>query len=438
MRINWHPFFETPGDKGGGGGESGTAVLDKGAIREKQPKADEDTGLIDTLIGDKDLLDMDEQDKEEKPDKEEVEELEVEEPEIDTNARGIDLTKIKEKYPDFAKTDEFKELRNAYYRETKYTELFPTIEDAKEAAENNETFNKLNNDLVNNGDPASLLMAVKEANPEAYKKLATGFLDTLAKMDNATFTEAVDPVIRRAARRIFDDGQRILKRNPESDDGKALVATARNIMQHFFEDPDAINKEEPKPDTRLTEKERELSQRENAIKQERFQGAANLTISSVEKNLDKMILQGLDPDGKFNEFTRDTLVEKIKNGIKGQIDKDSLHVRKMGSLWKRAEAEGYSRDSLSRIVSAYLERARPIIPGVRNKFRSIAIKGRTPDTDDNESNNERGPRIVSRGRSGRAPENDGKTNLKRADPKKIDYAHTSDDDIFEGKVKLKG
>src|SRR5215831_9648539 len=170
-------------------------VDDKPEVKSgvKPEKADEDTGLIDTLIGDKDLLDMDEKEKVEEEQEPELE-TELEEPEeIDTNARGIDLAKVKEKYPDFAKTDEFRELRNAYYRESKYTEYFPTIEDAKEAAENNETFNKLNNDLVNNGDVTSLLNAVKEANPDSFKKITTGFLDTLSKIDDKAFVDAVNP-----------------------------------------------------------------------------------------------------------------------------------------------------------------------------------------------------------------------------------------------------
>ncbi len=430
MFKHWHPYFDAPDKEVGG-----TAVLDKAVI--KPEKSDDDTAFLDTLIGDH----TDDEKGEEEKEDDKLEDLledpeDKEEIEIDTNARAIDLTKIKEKYPDFAKTSEFKELRNAYHREAQYTELFPTLEDAKEAAENNETFTKLNNDLVNNGDATSLLTAVKEANPESFKKLTTTFLDTVAKLDNASYVEVITPVVKRLARQIYNEGSKILKRNADSDDGKALVATARNIMQYAFDDAEAINKDEPLPDNRITDKEKELSTRENAIKVEKFNSAYGVCVTSVEKNLDKAILQGLDPDGKFNEFTRDTLVEKIKNEIKSQIDKDSLHARRMTSLWKRAEQSGYSRESLSSIVSAYLERARPVIPTVRNKFRSIAIKGKVT-TDNNEEDNDRGPKITTRGRSGRAPSNDGKVNIRAVDSKKIDYRQTSDDDIFNGKVKLK-
>jgi len=208
-------------------------------------------------------------------------------------------------------------------------------------------------------------------------------------------------------------------------------------MQYAFQDADAIDKDEPKIDPKVSEKEKELEQREVAIRQEKFNGAYQVAVQSLERNLDKAILQGLDPDGKLNEFTRDVLVEKIKNDVKSQIDKDQTHLRRMTSLWKRSEQQGFSRESLSSIVTAYLERARPIIPAARNKFRSIAIKGRTADKDD-EDTNDKELRVVTRGRSGRAPSNDGKVNLRNVDSRKIDYRKTSDADIFEGKVKLKG
>lgn len=424
------PFFTAPDNDG-----SGTAaVADTPVV--KPPKADDDTALLDGLIGDKDLIDLDEQDKEDDDKEEKVEVIEDDKDDelIDTNARALDFAKIKEKYPDFAKTNEFREMRNSYHREAKYTELFPTIEDAQEAAENNETFVKLNDDILNHGDATSLLNAVKQASPDSLKKLSLGFLDSVAKLDNNLYIEAVSPVIKRLARQINVEGQRALKRNPDSDDGKALIATARNIMQYAFEDADAIDKDDPKPDEKVSQREKELTQREEQIRTEKFQGAYSIASNSVEKNLDKAILQGLDPDGKFNDFTRDTLVEKIKNDIKRQIDHDQLHIRRMTSLWKRAEQSGFNRESLSRIVTAYLERARPIIPTVRNKYRTIAIKGK--QTDDSEDN-DRGPRITTRGRSGRAPSNDGKVNIKQVDTKKIDYRHTSDTDIFDGKAKLR-
>lgn len=430
----------------------GTGVAEKPTI--DKPKADDDISLLDSLIGDKDLADLDEQEKEDdkkskdKSDEEDV--LDDEDDDVldddkkpeedlieeDTNTRAIDLKKVKEKYPEFAKTNEFRELRNAYFREGKYTELFPTLEDAQEAAENNEIYMKINTAVVDNGDINPLLAGIKEANPESFKKIANNFLDNIAKIDNGLYTEVITPVVKRLARQIHAEGQKFLKRNAESPDGLALVASARNILQFYFEDADGIDKEDPKPDPKISEKEEELKQRESGIRKEKFDSAYKVCDRSVETRLDKQILDGLDPDNKLNEFTRDTLLEKIKNDVKNQITKDNLHMRRMTSLWKRAEATGFNRESLSSIVTAYLERARPIIPASRAKFRNMAIRGKAADHSESDDNKD--VKIANRGRTGRAPANDGKVNLKAVDSKKINYRETSDDDIMSGKVKLRG
>src|SRR6516225_9215499 len=46
------------------------------------------------------------------------------------------ISAIKEKYPNFFK--DFPELKESYFREMRFTELFPTVEDAKEAVSENE------------------------------------------------------------------------------------------------------------------------------------------------------------------------------------------------------------------------------------------------------------------------------------------------------------
>jgi hypothetical protein len=329
-------------------------------------------------------------------------------------------------------------LRNAYYRESKYTELFATVEDAREAAENNQTFMDLNNSLIGAGDSKQLLEAIKQANPASFKKIAKGFLDTVNVVDNDTFKEAVAPLVRRMAKQIQAAGKKMVDRDSEDNQGKALVATARNIMQFFFDDADEINREEPRPQEK-SDKEKDLDRREANIANEKFAGAYRVAETSVERNLDKQILDGLDPDNRFNDFTRDNLLEKIKTEVKKQIEKDQSHLRRMSSLWKRSESTGYNRESLSRIVSAYLERARPIIPIVRNKYRGIAIKGKPANTTEElEERRSGSPRVVTSGRSGRGAQRDGRSTVKAADPKRIDYSKTSDSDIFEGNVKLKG
>src|SRR5262249_54509016 len=135
--------------------------------------------------------------------------------------------------------------------------------------------------------------------------------------------------------------------------------------------------------------------RENAINRREFEGALSTATNSVERNLDKLIEEGLDPDGTMTDFVKDSLISKIKSEVWNQLNTDKNHIKRMDSLWERASKSGYSRESLSSIVSAVLDRARPIIPGVRSQLRSKAL-GRKE-----RRNNDDSVRIGGKGTTGR-------------------------------------
>lgn len=405
----------------------------------KDEVSDSDTGEMDRLLAGKDnegLIVPDDEQQEIEPLLGKDENLlDIEDNNTDNlldvvSSRGIDLKKIKEKYPDFAKTNDFRELRNAYYREAKFSELFATLEDAQEAAENNETFSKINEAVIGRGDIGAFLTAVKESSPEAFEKNVGNILDAVARIDINLFNKSIASVmIKRIARDLQVAGEKFLKRDAENVTGQALVMTGKNILQHYFEDDAIDTTERVKEDD---PREKDLTAREQKIQADKLNGAIGQALNAVDHHLTKLISDGLDPDGKFNDFTKDTLIDRIKKEVQGQIDHDELHKRRMTSLWKRAEQSDYNRESLSRIVAAYLERARPIIPGARNKFRAMAI-GKKQNENESEDKTIRMPRSSS----ARPAARDGKINLKEVDTKKIDYRNTSDEDIYDGKVKLK-
>src|SRR6266496_4043845 len=288
------------------------------------------------------------------------------------NYRGVDFKKIKAKFPEFSKTNEYRELKNSFYREAKFSEIFPTLEDASEALENHETFVKLNDEIINKGSISGLLTAIKEANPESLKKVSESFLDSLSKVEPSLYASTISPVVKRLVKQIYADGIKHRNRNPESDEAKALIATAKNLSMWAFDDPDIVEKQDDQPrrNTELEEKEKELSEREQKIATEQYESALRLAKTNLDRHLDKQILDGLNIE---NEFLRDTLLEKVKEEIEKQISSDDSHMRRMQQHWRRAEQEGYSNKAISRIINAYLERARPIIPIVRNRLKNAAL-----------------------------------------------------------------
>src|SRR6266516_2047961 len=245
-------------------------------VIEKPTTNDEEQDNI-RLLEDAGKKHNDKKEKEDEPEKkidedEEIKDEELigeeEEPKITTdedklldevqNYRGIDFKKLKEKYPDFAKTDQFRALRDSFYRESKFSELFPTVEDAQEALENHETFIKLNSEIIDKGSISGLLVAIKEANPDSLRKVSEEFLDAVNKIDNSLYVKAIEPVVRRLAKQIYADGMKHKSRNPESTEAQALIATAKNLGMWAFDDTDFVERpeEQPKRNTELEEKEK--------------------------------------------------------------------------------------------------------------------------------------------------------------------------------------
>lgn len=405
--------------------------LGKDKDKNKDDKLDDDKEYND------DDLDLDNKDDEldlEHKDDDDEDVLNEEEKENEiNNSRGLDFKKLREKNPEFAKTEQFKLLRDAYFREGKYTELFPTIEDATEAAENNETFGKLNYQILTEGSVEGLLESVKAASPEALQKISENFLGTLSKLDDNLYINAITPVVKNIIRKMHLQGKKALSKDENSQEGKALAATARNMWKWAFpndDDDNAIDKADVVKSNEPSQREKDLSAREQKLEQDKYTGAFTTVGNSVDKRVNTLIDEGLEAH-KLNDFTKDVLIEKIKSEVEKQIQSDDSHMKRMQSLWKRAKDEGYSNPSLSRIATAYLERVKPIIPSIRTRLVRVALGGKK--NDDTKDVSIRAPR----GQSGKHPSNDGKQNLKLVDSKKVDYKNTSDEDILSGRVKLK-
>src|SRR3990167_3641399 len=98
-----------------------------------------------------------------------IEEVEPE-PEIITRARRKEILA---KYPTIFK--DFPFLEKSYFREQKYAELLPTLDDAREAVERSETLKKFEGDLLN-GNSESVLQSVLAQDKESFAKIVDNYL----------------------------------------------------------------------------------------------------------------------------------------------------------------------------------------------------------------------------------------------------------------------
>src|SRR5947208_1522669 len=104
---------------------------------------------------------------------------------------------ITAKYPNLFK--DFPDLREAMGREREYTELFDTVDAAKEAKEQVEDFSYLR-ELVESGSPdktEEFLAAVKEGGEENLINFAGSFLPALHRAAPDTYIQVTSAISSR-------------------------------------------------------------------------------------------------------------------------------------------------------------------------------------------------------------------------------------------------
>src|SRR5665213_676145 len=189
---------------------------------------------------------------------EELEGPSEEQLELVTPVRRAEILK---KYPQVFK--DFPYLENAYSREQQYTEIFPNLDEAKEAVSSKETLDHFENDLLK-GDTEKILASVKTSNLKAFNKLVDNYLPTLAKVDPPAYHHVIGNVISHTIREM-------VKESRTSKD-EALEAAAQILNRFVYGKSDSVsytnlsNDEVDQPDARVSE----LEQREQAILERDF------------------------------------------------------------------------------------------------------------------------------------------------------------------------
>ena len=114
------------------------------------------------------------------------------------------VKEVKASYPEFFK--KFPDMQHMLFREQEYASLFPTIEDAKMAAEEAETLSRLR-DLVTSGGQKEFeefLGGVKDV--DGLKSMAANFLPALYNLDRNLYFKATQPVALALIQNAFRQG----------------------------------------------------------------------------------------------------------------------------------------------------------------------------------------------------------------------------------------
>jgi len=307
-----------------------------------------------------------------KDEEEEVEDLtkEIEEEKLELTT-PVRRKEILQKYPNLFK--DFPYLEKAYYREQQFTEVLPTIEDAKIAVEKAETLDNFEKDLMS-GSTETILKSVKDGSTEAFNKLVDNYLPTLAKVDPQAFQHVVGNVTKHTIMAMFREGQ--------ESSNEALKNAALILNQFVF---GTSNFTAPVPLAKPDEAKSELQSERQKFLQERFEIARNDLGTKITNTLKATIEQNIDPRKSMTDYVRRNAMRDAQEQLSQLIEKDTRFRQIYDKLWEKAFQSNFSKDSMDRLRSTYFSKAKTLLPTVIKQARNEALKGlgkKAPDETD--------------------------------------------------------
>lgn len=269
------------------------------------------------------------------------------------------------KYPTLFK--DFPYLEKAYYREGQFTEIFPTIPEAKEAAEKARTLDNFEADLVNNGNTETILKTVHDQNPESFKKIVDNYLPTLAKVDEKAYLHCVGNITKHTIMAMV--------REAKASGSDALRSAAQILNQFAFGTSNFVppqNLSSAKPEG---EQKPEGESREQTFIKQQLETTVNDLNTRVNNTLKNTIEANIDPRKSMTDFVRKHATSEALQELNGLLEKDTRFKAIADKLWEAAVKANFSKESVDRIKSAYLSRSKTLLPAVIKKARNEALKG---------------------------------------------------------------
>lgn len=360
---------------------------DKRTPKDKKPPKVDDDDEIHAEEGDDDKTDEDEDTDDELDEIEkELEGPSDEELEVVTPVRRREILK---KYPTLFK--DFPYLEKAYYREQQFTEIFPTIGDAKESHEKAQVLDMFEKDVINGGNTEKILAAVKSENPESFHRLVDQYLPTLAKVDQAAYHHVLGNVHKYTIHAMVREA----RQNKNEDLEKAAAILNQFVFGNTTYTPPtnlAKNKNPEQEQQQDTE-----TKRQNEFVQTRFNTTMTDLNTRVGNTLRNTIDAHIDPKNSMSEYIKKNAIKDAQDSLNTAIRSDRRFTTLLDKLWEDAIKKNFNQESTDRIKSAYLSRARTLLPSVIKKARNEALRGMgkrvRDDSDSGESETSRNPTV---------------------------------------------
>lgn len=394
---------------------AGAAVEDKGLDKESviELLGDDDGKETETLeleepkkTGTKDKHKEDEETgkegKEGDEDKERTLEEELEEElEDDLTTKHEDELEVLEaprrkeilaKYPEIFK--DFPQLERAMYREQRYSEILPTIEDAQTAADKAQLLDNYEKEIYG-GSTENLLSVVRDNDKEAFAKIVDNYLITLHKVDQHSYYHTIGNVIKHTIISMVKDSKE--QKNDELESAAAIL-NQYIFGTDKFTHPQKLAKEEVENDG-SKEKEEEISRKEREFLERQYNSAKDDLGARVDNIIKATVDKSIDPNNSMTDYAKKNAVRDVLENLESLVDKDIRFKSIFDKLWERAFANDFDKESMDRIKSAYLSKAKTLLPILIKKARNEALRGSNRRTSEDKDVDRKGPLPVGRTRS---------------------------------------
>lgn len=377
--------------------------LDEPAAKKvKDPIADDDSDE-DDAEGD-DNLDLVEPD-------EDIEKLDLNKADDDLDITAPPRKKeIQKKYPEIFK--DFPFLEKMLYRDKEYTALFGSFDDAKDAAEQAETFKGFESQLLS-GNTEEILKGIKETDEKAFNIIVDDYLTTLHKVDKDAYLHVVGNLNKRLIMEMVQEA---------TESGNDDLKAAAMLVNQFVFGSAKFTAPANRVDRTVDEKTSEAETERLRFVQERFETSRDDLQGRVDNTLRATISEYIDPKGTMSAYVKKNAVNDALSNLSSAIASDPSVPKMLDKLWRAAFDAKFSKDSLSKIQRFYLGNAKKNLRGAIMKARTEALKDATPrssrkEEDDSEPE-EKTPQkrgLVNPGRTSQPKKNEMKRGESVAD-----------------------
>jgi len=348
-------------------------ILDQDQAEPEPEQNDENVETPESESGEEEI-DTDKLEENEETPTEEI-------PEEEQRIGAPPFNALKKEFPDIFK--KYPAIQANFFKAEKYSEYFPTVEDAENAARKVEIFDTLDQHLTG-GDFRPLIDLLSENNANGLGKVADEILPMLQEKNPQLYVRAINPAFRHFITTGFATAEKFA--NAAEDSTKEYGTNLKNafkLITHFLYGPQGLPTEAAPAAPKDDPEKRQLQQQHHNLIVNTAMNFEKSTKDDVAKELKTLVENNIDPEGKLTKFTREKLIETILNDVNEKISKDGAVQKQMQSLWMQAARIGFTDQSKAQLKRAFLGRAKMIIPTIRQRRLAeasgvfVPVKGKT-------------------------------------------------------------